>query len=65
MTADHLQRLRRAVALDLTPLRESRDYRLLYVGRTVSYAGSMLTTVAFPYRWVWCADVGALETEAE
>lgn len=48
MTADHLQRLRRAVALDLTPLRVSRDYRLLYVGRTVSYAGSRLTTVAFP-----------------
>ena len=50
MTADRLQRLRKAVALDLTPLRVSRDYRLLYIGRTVSYAGSMLTTVAFPYQ---------------
>lgn len=37
------------MALDLTPLRVSRDYRLLYIGRIVSYAGSMLTTVAFPY----------------
>src|SRR6187551_2993553 len=50
MAPDRLQRLRKAVALDLTPLRVSRDYRLLYVGRTVSYAGSMLTTVALPYQ---------------
>lgn len=50
MTTNRLERLRRAVALDLTPLRVSRDYRLLYIGRTVSYAGSMLTTVAFPYQ---------------
>lgn len=50
MAPDRLQRLRKAVALDLTPLRVSRDYRLLYIGRIVSYAGSMLTTVAFPYQ---------------
>lgn len=34
--------------LDLTPLRVSRDFRLLWVGNTVSAVGSMLTRVAVP-----------------
>lgn len=38
------------VRLDLTPLRQSRDFRLLFVGGGVSFAGSMLTFVAIPYQ---------------
>ena len=37
-----------ALALDLTPLRESREYRLLFAGQTVSFFGSMMTFVALP-----------------
>jgi MFS family permease len=36
--------------VDVTPLRRHRDYRLLFVGRFVSYFGSMVTTVAFPFQ---------------
>jgi MFS family permease len=38
----------RAVALDVTPLRVSRDFRLLFAGQTVSFFGSMMTFVALP-----------------
>jgi hypothetical protein len=31
---------------DLTPLRVSRDYRLLFAGNSVSYLGRQLTVVA-------------------
>ena len=34
--------------LDLTPLQVSRDFRLLWMGSTVSAIGSMLTRVAVP-----------------
>lgn len=37
---------------DLTPLRESPAYRRLLLGQTVSYLGSTVTAVAFPYQ-VW------------
>jgi MFS family permease len=36
--------------LDLSPLRKSRQYQLLYVGQTVSFFGSMLTYLAVPYQ---------------
>jgi len=36
--------------LDISPLRRSREFRLLYVGQTVSFVGSMLTYVAVPYQ---------------
>jgi MFS family permease len=36
--------------MDLTPLRESRDLRILFVGGGISFAGSMLTYVALPYQ---------------
>lgn len=42
----HLSRLR----LDLTPLRESRDFRLLTFGGTAFYLGGMMTYVAIPYQ---------------
>ena len=34
--------------VDITPLRESRDYRLLYAGQLVSFVGHQLTVVAVP-----------------
>ena len=40
----------RTLAFDLTPLRVSRDYRLVYVGQSVSFLGSMVTYVAVPYQ---------------
>jgi MFS family permease len=36
--------------IDLSPLRKSGQYRLLYAGQTVSFLGSMLTYVAVPYQ---------------
>jgi MFS family permease len=36
--------------VDITPLRRHRDFRLLYIGRLVSFFGSMITVVAFPYQ---------------
>jgi MFS family permease len=38
----------RSLTIDLTPLRISRDFRLLWSGLTVSAVGSMLTRVAVP-----------------
>jgi MFS family permease len=37
---------RRRVLVDLTPLRTSREYRLLYLGQAVSFLGRQLTVVA-------------------
>lgn len=36
--------------IDTGPLRRHRDFRLLFIGRFVSFFGSMITTVAFPYQ---------------
>jgi len=36
--------------LSLTPLRQSREFSLLYAGQSISYFGSMLTYVAIPYQ---------------
>ncbi len=44
------RRAARALALDLTPLRESREFRLLFVGQGVSLFGSMMTFVALPWQ---------------
>jgi MFS family permease len=41
--------LRRA-AVDLTPLRESRDFRRLWFGTGISAIGSQITTVAIPFQ---------------
>src|SRR5258706_6572345 len=45
-----LRRLARVAAVDIGPLRRHRDYRLLYVGRLISFFGSMITFVAVPYQ---------------
>jgi MFS family permease len=44
------RRAARALALDLTPLRESREFRLLFAGQAVSHFGSMMTFVALPWQ---------------
>jgi MFS family permease len=36
--------------IDITPLRHHRDFRLLFIGRLVSFFGSMITVVAVPYQ---------------
>jgi MFS family permease len=38
------------VAVDLSPLRESREFRLLSIGQAISFAGSMITYVAVPFQ---------------
>jgi len=40
----------RSLALDLTPLAGSRDFRLLFAGQAVSFFGSMMTFVAVPWQ---------------
>jgi MFS family permease len=40
----------RGLALDVRPLRASRDYRLLYAGQAVSFFGSMMTFVVLPWQ---------------
>lgn len=40
----------RGVAVDVTPLRVSRDYRLLWFGELVSHTGRHITVVALPYQ---------------
>jgi MFS family permease len=37
-------------AVDITPLRRHRDFRLLFIGRLVSFFGTMITSVAVPYQ---------------
>jgi len=52
-SADRRQRWRRIAAHlhpDLTPVRHSRDFRLLYLGQAASSAGSMVCYVALPYQ---------------
>ncbi len=36
--------------VDVSPLRDSRDYRRLFAGQSVAYLGSQLTTVAIPFQ---------------
>ena len=43
------QRLR-ALRVDVTPLRTSRDFRLLFYAGTVFYFGAMVSYVAIPYQ---------------
>lgn len=45
-----LRELYERTRIDVTPLRVSRDFRLLFVGGAVSYIGSMITYVALPFQ---------------
>ena len=38
------------ILVDTTPLRESRDFRLLFTGQLISMMGTQLTVVAIPYQ---------------
>lgn len=40
----------RGLAIDLSPLRASRDYRLLWLGEMVSHTGRHITVVALPFQ---------------
>ena len=40
----------RALRMDTTPLRESRDFRLLFLAGTAFYFGQMVTYVAIPFQ---------------
>ncbi|MDP9396301.1 MAG: MFS transporter [Actinomycetota bacterium] len=40
----------RGLRLDISPLRTSRDFRLLFLGGSVSFLGSMVTYVAVPFQ---------------
>ena len=42
--------------MDLTPLRQSRDYRLLFFSGVVTYLGSMITYVALPFQVAHLTD---------
>jgi MFS family permease len=50
MAAESAGGIGRHLRIDLSPLRESRDLRLLFAGGGISFAGSMLTYVALPYQ---------------
>ena len=45
----------RRIFVDPAPLRESRDFRLLFIGQMVSTLGSQLTVVAIPFQ-IYAAD---------
>src|SRR5438270_1306510 len=38
----------RGLTIDITPLRESRDYRLLWIGELISTTGRQISVVALP-----------------
>ena len=48
--AGTVRRVIRTVAVDVSPLRDFRDFRLLFVGQAVSFAGTMITYVAVPFQ---------------
>jgi MFS family permease len=39
-----------ALSIDLTPLKISRDYRLLFISQTISFFGSMMSFVVLPWQ---------------
>jgi hypothetical protein len=45
-----MRRVRRSLGIDLSPLRTSRDFRLVFAGAGVSSIGSYLTYVSIPYQ---------------
>lgn len=43
-------RLVKAIAIDITPLTTSRDFRLLYIGQVFTYFGSMMRFAILPWQ---------------
>src|SRR3954467_4174508 len=46
----HFSSIVRKLAIDVTPLRASRDYRLLWFGELISETGHQITVVAIFYQ---------------
>jgi MFS family permease len=46
----NLRELYHRTRIDVSPLRASRDFRLLFIGGAISYLGSMVTFVALPFQ---------------
>ncbi len=46
----------RHLTIDLTPLRVSRDYRLLFFGQLISFFGSMMTFIVVPWQMYRLTD---------
>ncbi|MEV4807577.1 MFS transporter [Nonomuraea sp. NPDC049421] len=51
-----MKRLLRHLALDLSPLRDSRDYRLLFGSGVITMFGTLITMVAVPYQMKQLTD---------
>lgn len=49
-SSDTPQGLLRALAVDLTPFKVSRDYRLLFASQSISFFGSMMSFVVLPWQ---------------
>ncbi len=47
-------------ALDITPLRVSRDYRLLFFGQLISFFGSMMTFIVVPWQMYQLTESSAM-----
>ena len=45
-----LARARELMVVDITPLRQSRDFRYIYLGQTAAFLARELTVVAVPYQ---------------
>src|SRR5688572_31941028 len=45
-----MSRMRKLVVVDITPLRQSRDFRYLYLGQMAAFLARELTVVAVPYQ---------------
>jgi len=49
-TAQQPEGKQRWLTLDFTPLRDSREFRLLYFSQSITFFGSMMTFVALPWQ---------------
>lgn len=49
-TSDTQPGFLRALAVDLTPLKVSRDYRLLFASQSISFFGAMMSFVVLPWQ---------------
>src|SRR5689334_17504937 len=46
--------------IDLSPLKASRDYRLLFTGQLVSFFGSMMTFIVVPWQMYQLTESSAM-----
>src|SRR5262245_39864140 len=46
--------------IDLSPLKASRDYRLLFTGQLVSFFGSMMTFIVVPWQMYQLTNSSAM-----